>query len=274
MLLATGALAGCGILLKKLVKDQSGIKNLNAEEIDDIDNSDNANNIHRVSSDTGAPASAEAKNNFIKNFISVLIKAIPSLYSKEVLNIMLLLIALASRTMVTIHISEVNGQIVKALMNRELSDFVSKLVAYLVYSFPASMLNSAIIYLDKLISLQLRRNLTDHFHKVYISDKCYYQITNLDSRVVNPDNIIASDIDKWSQNVAMLYTNLLKPVLDIVLFTRKLSQGLGFKGPVIMLVWYLLSSVVMRALTPPFGKMVSHLQCTNILMFSVRRSVP
>ena len=42
-------------------------------------------------------------------------------------------------------------------------------------------------YFTKLLSISFRCRLTDYFHKTYLDKMYYYKITNLDSRIANPD---------------------------------------------------------------------------------------
>ena len=57
--------------------------------------------------------------------------------------------------------------------------------------------------------------------------------------------------------MAALYLNFTKPVLDIILFSRKLSQVVGYEGPAILFIWYFISGVIIRFISPPFGKLTA-----------------
>jgi ATP-binding cassette subfamily D (ALD) protein 3 len=41
------------------------------------------------------------------------------------------------------------------------------------------------------------------------------------------------------------------------MFSRKLSELVGVRGPFYIIMWYLLSSIVLRFLSPPFGKLTA-----------------
>lgn len=84
-----------------------------------------------------------------------------------------------------------------------------------------------------------------------------YQINNLDSRINNPDQIFTTDVEKWAYSLANLYSNFTKPLLDIVLFSKKLSETLGIQGPMWTFFWYVLTVLFIRFITPPFGKLVA-----------------
>jgi len=57
--------------------------------------------------------------------------------------------------------------------------------------------------------------------------------------------------------LASLYLNFTKPVLDIILFSRKLSELVGYEGPALIFGWYFVSGVIIRFISPPFGKLTA-----------------
>jgi len=54
-----------------------------------------------------------------------------------------------------------------------------------------------------------------------------------------------------------LYTTIFKPVLDVVLFTHKLTGLVGIQGPLILFTYYGLAGFVKRYLMPSFGKLTA-----------------
>lgn len=49
-------------------------------------------------------------------------------------------------------------------------------------------------------------------------------MSNIDGRISNPDQRLTQDIEKWATSLSNLYSNFTKPILDIVLFSRKLAD--------------------------------------------------
>ena len=119
------------------------------------------------------------------------------------------------------------------------------------------MINSALDYLNKLLALFFRENLTKSLHDDYLRGMCFYQVLNLDSRIVNPDQIITTDVEKWASSLSNIYLNITKPCLDIALFAKKLADSTGVMGPAIMLSWSLFAAIILRFISPPFGKFVA-----------------
>lgn len=85
----------------------------------------------------------------------------------------------------------------------------------------------------------------------------FYQLGNLDSRISNPDQRLTADIEKWANSLSTIYSNFTKPVLDIILFSRKLSELVGWSGPGAVIAWYLFSGILLKFISPPFGKMIA-----------------
>jgi len=48
---------------------------------------------------------------------------------------------------------------------------------------------------------------------------------------------MTADIDKWAHSLSLIYSNFTKPILDIVLFSKKLAELVGWKGPGIVVAW-------------------------------------
>jgi ATP-binding cassette subfamily D (ALD) protein 3 len=85
----------------------------------------------------------------------------------------------------------------------------------------------------------------------------YYKICNLDSRIQNPDQRLTQDAEKWAQSLSSLYLNVTKPVLDIIMFSRKLAELVGWLGPAVVVMWYFVSGVLIRLISPSFGRLTA-----------------
>ena len=105
--------------------------------------------------------------------------------------------------------------------------------------------------------MSFRERITHYFHEKYLQRMFYYKICNLDSRIQNPDQRLTEDAKKWSESLASLYLNVTKPMLDLVMFTRKLSELVGFEGPFLTLGWYILSAYIIKLISPSFGKLTA-----------------
>ena len=164
---------------------------------------------------------------------------------------------LVVRTYMSIWLADVNGRVVKSIVMKDWKMFLSRIFALFLFAVPSSTVNSALDFFNKRLALAFRKRLTMHFHERYLTNMHYYKICNLDSRINNPDQRLTNDADKWAHALSNLYINTAKPLLDLVFFTRKLSELVGWEGPALIFSWYGLSGFVIKAISPPFGKLTA-----------------
>jgi len=55
-------------------------------------------------------------------------------------------------------------------------------------------------------------------------------VSNLDNRIANADQLLTQDVERFCTSVAELYSNISKPILDILIYARKLSGAIGIQG--------------------------------------------
>jgi len=183
--------------------------------------------------------------------------AIPSLWSKEVLYMLILAFFLVVRTLLSIRIADVNGTIVKAIVKRRFWVFVMRIMTLGSIAVPASFVNSWLSFYTQRLALQYRTRLVHHFHDIYCSEMMYYKVSNIDSRIENADQALTETLTLWGRSLSELYTNLTKPMLDIVLFSRKLAELMGWGGPGMVMAYYAVSLFLIRIISPPFGTLAA-----------------
>lgn len=52
-------------------------------------------------------------------------------------------------------------------------------------------------------------------------------MSNLDTRIANPDQLLTTDVDKFCESCTDLYSNIAKPLLDIFIYVYRLTSTLG-----------------------------------------------
>lgn len=210
--------------------------------------------------DSGKKAKGNVDWHFVKKIRQLLKIAFPSITSRESFLVACLIGLLILRTGVSIWLADVNGRIVKAIIKKDLGMFIKRIFVLLLFAFPSCLINSLMEYVTKLMGLCFRERMTNYFNSRYLQQLYYYKICNLDTRIPNPDQRLTQDIEKWSQSLSSLILNFMKPLLDIVMFTRKLIQLIGIRGPIATLGWYFISGIIIRFISPEFGKLTAQEQ--------------
>lgn len=197
---------------------------------------------------------------FWQRLVRLLKLIFPTWKSMEIVNLAVLSVLLVVRTSLSISISTLNGRIVKAIVGRDFTMFIKRLINLALYSVPASLVNSGLDYLNHKLAIQFRTRLTLHLNKRYLAGMAFYKMSNLDNRITTPDQRLTQDIDRWARCLSNLYSNISKPILDLVLFSMKLSELVGWEGPAWIIFWYFISGIVIRFISPPFGLLTAREQ--------------
>jgi ATP-binding cassette, subfamily D (ALD), peroxisomal long-chain fatty acid import protein len=201
---------------------------------------------------------------FLERFKKLFKIIVPGIRSKESMLLMLFSSFLIGRTALSLFVADLDGRITSALVQGKgrIRDnigkqFLTNIALWMLVALPATYTNSMLSYLQGKLSIGFRTRLTDHLHDLYLSKMTFYKVANLDDRIKNADQLITQDVSKFCEKVADLYSNLTKPVLDTLIFNWQLINSVGGEGVFSLNVVVHFSSMLLRALTPPFGRYVA-----------------
>ncbi|GAA96144.1 uncharacterized protein L969DRAFT_14342 [Mixia osmundae IAM 14324] len=183
---------------------------------------------------------------------------IPRSTSKEVFLFSLHTFFLLLRTYLSLLVAKLDGIIVRDLVSADAKGFLWGLVYWFALALPSTYTNSMIRFLQNKLSISFRTRLTRYVHDLYLSDqRNYYKIINLDSRVDAADQLITTDLARFCDNLASLYSNISKPTLDLILFNIQLGRSIGRAGSAGLFVSYIFTAWILRKVTPAFGKLAA-----------------
>ncbi|KAI8150103.1 ABC transporter transmembrane region 2-domain-containing protein [Fennellomyces sp. T-0311] len=197
-------------------------------------------------------------DEFIRQLRAIAKIIFPHYHTKEVFLLILHSVFLVLRTYLSVVVARIDGRIVRDLVSGRGKRFLTGLGYWFAIAIPATYTNSMIRYLQSKLAIGFRTRLTRYVHDLYLDDeKTFYKSINLDGRIQGADQFITTDITKFCDTLASLYSNLAKPLLDTVIFNYQLLQSIGFMGMVGLTVNYMVTARLLRAVTPSFGKLAA-----------------
>ncbi|XP_050342815.1 ATP-binding cassette sub-family D member 3 isoform X2 [Nymphalis io] len=180
---------------------------------------------------------------------------VPGLWTKESGFMVLIALSLISRTLCDLwliqHTTLVEGSIIT--MNHK--EFRRLLLMFFTAMPLISLVNNVLKWSIGEVKLRLRTNLSLHLYQQYLKGFTYYQVTNLDNRISNADQLLTTDIDKFCDTVIDLYSNISKPLLDISIYLYRLTVNLGPSTPGIMMIYLFFSGIFLTYLRKPTARM-------------------
>lgn len=219
-------------------------------------------NAHSVLGSTEKPnvkgASAESRVAvdvvFFNRLWRLLKIIVPGFLTPETGYIMLVAATLVLRTYCDVWMLKNGTAIERTIIERNYPGFIVVISKFIFMFFPLAAINNLLRYgLDEM-SLRFRSNLNNYLYSQYLTGFTYYKVSNLDSRIANADQLLTQDVHKFCCSVAELYSNISKPILDIIIYARKLSGAIGIQGPLSMLGYLVLSGIILTRLRRPIGR--------------------
>lgn len=167
---------------------------------------------------------------------------------------------LVLRTVLSLYVATLDGRLVSYLIKGKGRSFLIGILWWMIVAVPATFTNSMLQYLQGTLAVRYRTRLTNYMLARYLPDSenpVYYSIHNLDDRIKNADQMITVDVLRFANSLSSLYSNLAKPILDMVLYSWQLSRNIGSENLFLIGSAIQLSAYVLRVMTPPFGKYVA-----------------
>ena len=185
----------------------------------------------------------------------------PKLISKQTGLLAMHSVTLFCRTFLSVYVAQLDGSLVKSIVQRDFSKFVKNLIQWLLIALPATTCNSLIKFVESNLELELKSVLVSKSLKHYFDNRIYYKISLNEN--IQIDQSLTDDIETLCHLLVHLYSQLTKPILDITVITFTLimlakENNFNYFIPTVIGFGIITATgLLMRQISPKFGKMVA-----------------
>nr|QNH67960.1 ATP-binding cassette transporter subfamily D member 3 [Brachionus plicatilis] len=193
--------------------------------------------------------------HFFRNLKRLLKIIIPNWFSAEVGYLILVAVSLIARTYADVFMIMIGTSIESSIISGNLNNLIGHLAKYVSAMPFISLINNLLKYGIDELKLRFRTRMTKFLYSKYLRNLTYYKMNNLDNRIANADQLLTQDVERFCNSFTELYSNLSKPILDVGIYSVKLTAAIGAQGPAMMLGYLFVSGVFLTMLRKPVAQM-------------------
>ncbi|XP_047122836.1 ATP-binding cassette sub-family D member 3 isoform X1 [Hydra vulgaris] len=199
-------------------------------------------------------------SNFIKQLTRIIKILITGPFSKETGYMLLIALSLISRSYCDVWMISMTTLIERTIISKDKIGFKENIGQFVTAMPLIAIVNQFLKYGISALKLNLRTRLTLKMQDHYLDGMTYYKVNNLDSRISNPDQLLTQDLERFCDSIVELYSNVTKPLLDIFLYVKTLVATAGYKTPLAMIGYLMISGVILTRLRRPVSRMTAEEQ--------------
>mmetsp|Transcript_86988 Transcript_86988/g.153813 ORF Transcript_86988/g.153813 Transcript_86988/m.153813 type:complete len:692 (-) Transcript_86988:17-2092(-) len=178
---------------------------------------------------------------------------------REALTVSKLSLMLLLRTVGSVWVSKQWGSIVNSMVSQDFKRLGKLVTQFAGAAVFLSFLNASLKYYISSLKLQVREKITRWCHEKYMRpmDMIFYKANKVGKKIENCDHQITSDVERFSDVFAEVFSQSLKPIVDFLVYSVELSRVQGLATPVVLYVWFAFASMVSTLTLPPFGELAA-----------------
>jgi vitamin B12/bleomycin/antimicrobial peptide transport system ATP-binding/permease protein len=133
--------------------------------------------------------------------------------------LVILVVLLFANTLVKVFLTNKQGDVISALAAQDSHRFWQGIFIALLGIIIYGCLNSGYGYLRETIGLYWRSWLTHHFLDKYFSDRAFYELSNFNQDIDNPDQRISEDISSFCLQSVQFLVSIIESLFVVIAFS-------------------------------------------------------
>eukprot|EP00038_Savillea_parva_P019941 m.29771 g.29771 ORF g.29771 m.29771 type:complete len:1290 (-) comp4631_c0_seq1:347-4216(-) len=164
--------------------------------------------------------------------------------------------SLLVQSMITVRLSSIGGRMMGSVFQQDRRGFMQLVKESFGFMGALSVVEQAVFYLQRELDLNIRNGLTSSFISRLFAHDNYYRLLQFDGSISDPEQRMVDDVRDLSSTASQLFSEVLKPVLELSLFAGKLMSLVGGKATALLGLYLLAGGAAIRASLPNYRAIV------------------
>lgn len=144
----------------------------------------------------------------------------------------------------------------KVLGSKDHPGFWKETWIALVLIISEAFIKSTTLFIASILYLVWRSSITTRLHSKYFKDVLYYTINVVNKSVDNPDQRITQDVEKLCNTLSQIIAPIIISPFTIGYYIYKSQQRSGYVGPVAVLIFFVIATIINKLLMSPVVRFV------------------
>ncbi|CAG7714558.1 unnamed protein product [Allacma fusca] len=196
----------------------------------------------------------QERNDFQKKLKQILKLLIPSWTCPEVGYMSLTSIVLVLRSILDVWTIYLGTLLESAIITMDNKRFNHHLLQFAMIMPSMALTNALLKFSTEKLSRRFRTRLTEHITEKYMTELTFYKLSLKSSGI---DQLISTDINLFSNTLANLYSQMSKPILDIMIYIYGISSALGASVPMQMIAYLCVAAGILIKMRKPISRLTT-----------------
>ncbi|XP_041352935.1 lysosomal cobalamin transporter ABCD4-like [Gigantopelta aegis] len=154
------------------------------------------------------------------------------------------------------NIGQIPSKFYLVLGNKDEPGFKEEIIEAVVLILAEGFIASTILYVSSVLYLTWRENICTVLHCEYFKGIRYYTINIINKTVDNPDQRVTQDVDKLCLSFSYVFAPVIISPFTIAYYLYKAAISTGYIGPVSVVVFFIVVTIINKFLMSPVVKLV------------------
>lgn len=191
----------------------------------------------------------------IDDYINILKMSMGKNKRYMIIHFVIYTLILSTKIFLSVKLMNQIGILVGYLADRNFKKMIDNQLRFTLWCFPSAIMNSLMSYYEKFLAIKIRKNLTSAMLSNYFDKMNYYKI-----KCENVDQVVTEDINHFANDLTDVYSETLKPFIDIIYVTYLLTQKAGWRNIVNFYGYYFLVTTLLSYFRPNYSKFLTDLK--------------